>query len=97
VGSAWDSLGYVDGFAGPWGSTDEGFADSSFGIATRVLNHAVKELQNALNKKVRGLCVFVEKKPDAFVKLEGYAKSASNENVKTIALKGRFVENLSPI
>jgi three-Cys-motif partner protein len=97
VGSAWDSLAYVDGFAGPWGSTDKGFADSSFGIATRVLNQAVKELQNARNKKVRGLCVFVEKKPDAFAKLEGYAKSASNENVKTIAFKGRFVENLSQI
>src|SRR5271166_3932247 len=68
VGSSWDSLVYVDGFAGPWGSKDENFSDSSFGIATRVLNQVVSGLRQA--RDVHGLCLFVEKKPDAFAKLQ---------------------------
>jgi three-Cys-motif partner protein len=95
VGSSWDSLVYVDGFAGPWESKDQNFADSSFGIATRVLNQVVSGLREARN--VRGLCLFVEKKPDAFAKLQTYANTASNDNVAVFALKGRLVENLTKI
>src|SRR6266568_311768 len=37
IGTAWDNLVYVDGFAGPWGVTDQDSADSSFGVAINVL------------------------------------------------------------
>src|SRR5437660_6421659 len=33
VGHAWDSLVYVDGFAGPWETNDPGYADTSFAVA----------------------------------------------------------------
>jgi three-Cys-motif partner protein len=43
------------------------------------------------------LCVFVEKKPDAFARLDAFAQSASTESVRAIALKGRFIERLPDI
>lgn len=62
IGSKWDPLVFIDGFAGPWGSQEAEFADTSFGIALRALNEAVNGLSK-VNRKVRGVCVFVEKKP----------------------------------
>jgi len=37
TGSQWDTLVYVDGFAGPWGVQSKDFSDSSFGIAVNAL------------------------------------------------------------
>src|ERR1700687_2916520 len=54
-GSEWDSLVFVDGFAGPWGTRHERFADASFGIAVRVLNEVVAGLFEARKIGVRGL------------------------------------------
>lgn len=97
IGSAWDSLVYVDGFAGPWGAKDEVFGDASFGIAVRVMKASVHGLWEKRNKAVRGLCIFVEKRPDAFAKLDAFAKSASTQSVRAVALKGRFVKKLPEI
>ncbi len=97
VGDAWDSIVYIDGFAGPWGTKDEEFADTSFGIAVRVLKNAVQGLLAKRGKIIKALCIFVEKKPDAFAKLDAFAKSISTETVQAVALKGRFVEKLPDI
>jgi three-Cys-motif partner protein len=97
VGQKWDAIVYIDGFAGPWGAKHESFADSSFGIAMRVIKDAVAGLKEKYGKTARGLCVFVEKKPDAFTRLEAFAESASTENVRAIALRGRFIEKLPEI
>ena len=35
VGSAWDALAYVDGFAGPWGSFRTDLSYSSFAVAVK--------------------------------------------------------------
>ena len=40
VGSAWDSIVYVDGFSGPWQVNDPELADSSFGVAVETLRGA---------------------------------------------------------
>lgn len=96
-GSEWDSLVFVDGFAGPWGSKHEGFADASFGIAVRALNEVIDGLFKARQIVVRGLCVFVETKPNPFAKLDKFAKENSTDNVRAIALKGRFIENIKTI
>lgn len=97
VGQAWDAIVYVDGFAGPWGAKDKSFADSSFGIAMRVIKDAVAGLKEKYGKAARGLCIFVEKKPDAFNRLESFAQSASTETVRAVALRGRFIERLPEI
>ena len=95
--SSWDSLVYVDGFVGPWGTSDENFEDASFGIAVRVLNNAVDGLWETHGKSVRGLCVFVEKKPDAFAQLEAFANSRTTDRVRAVAMQGRFVQNIAAI
>lgn len=97
VGDSWNPIVYIDGFAGPWDSKDEQFADASFGIATRVLKEAVRGLLEKRGKLVNGLCVFVEKRPDAFVKLKAFADASSTESVRAIALQGRFIDNLAEI
>ena len=94
---AWDSIVYIDGFAGPWGTKDEEFADASFGIAVRVLKNAAQGLLEKRGRLAKALCIFVEKKPEAFLKLERFAKSVSTETVRAVALKGRFVEKLPEI
>ena len=80
IGSKWNPLVFVDGFAGPWGAKDEGFADASFGIAIRALNDAVDGLLEKRQITVRGLCVFVEKKPKPFARLDEFAKRNSTDS-----------------
>jgi hypothetical protein len=97
VGRGWDSLAYVDGFAGPWGAQSAAFDDASFGIATRVINEVLDGLLKTHQRLIRGLCIFVEKKPNAFAKLDAFAKGRSTARVKAMALRGRFVENIPKI
>jgi three-Cys-motif partner protein len=96
-GSTWDSLVFVDGFAGPWGAKHEQFADASFGIAVRALNEAIDGLFETRKIVVRGLCVFVETKPKPFARLDKFAKENSTDSVRAIALRGRFIENIKAI
>lgn len=97
AGSVWDLLVFVDGFAGPWGSKDNQFADASFGIGVRVLQEAIEGLQRIGNRTVRGACIFVEKNQTAFLKLNAFAQSHSTSEVSAIALHGRFSENIQAI
>jgi three-Cys-motif partner protein len=97
IGSSWDPLVFVDGFAGPWGAKDQEFADASFGIAIKALNEAVEGLSRKLHRSVRGVCVFVEKERKPFAKLDAFATSHSTDQVRAKAFKGRFVENIQAI
>jgi len=96
TGSKWDPLVFIDGFAGPWGSKDEEFTDASFGIAIRALNEAIGGLSR-INRNIRGLCIFVEKEPQPFAKLDAFAKTHSSDSVRAVALKGRFVDKIQEI
>jgi three-Cys-motif partner protein len=97
IGSSWDPLVFVDGFAGPWGAKDKEFADASFGIAIKALNDAIEGLWEVRQRSVRGVCVFVEKAPKPFEKLDAFAKNHSTDRVWAKALKGRFVRNIKKI
>jgi len=97
IGSKWDALVFIDGFAGPWQAHDKAFGDSSFGIAVRVIKKVVDDLERALRRRVRGLCIFVEKKPVAFEALNAFAEAHSTEIVRAKALKGRFIDNIPRI
>ena len=96
TGSKWDPLVFIDGFAGPWDSKDEEFTDASFGIAIRALNEAIAGLAK-INRNVRGVCVFVEKEPQPFAKLDAFAKKYSTELVRAVAFQGRFIEKIPEI
>lgn len=97
IGSKWDTLVFVDGFAGPWGTKDAEFADASFGIALRALKDAVSGLLKTRNITVQGACIFVEKDKKAFTKLDAFAKQHSTNSVRAVALEGLFSENIRAI
>jgi three-Cys-motif partner protein len=97
VGSAWDRLVYVDGFAGPWGSQQPNHGDSSFGIAVQVMSEALLGLSHARQIGAKGLAIFVEKQPEPFKKLKAFADRSSTQTVRTVALRGRFTTNIPAI
>ena len=97
IGSRWDTLVFVDGFAGPWGTKDTDFADASFGIGIQALKDAVNGLLEKRQRSVKGICIFVEKQPKPFAKLDAFARSQTSSEVSAIALRGRFSHNISTI
>lgn len=64
-----DRFVYVDGFSGPWRSTDEKHEDTSFVIALRKLQY-IKQGFADNGKTVGYRCYFVEKDPSAFSELQ---------------------------
>lgn len=97
IGSKWDTLVFVDGFAGPWGAKDREFSDASFGIALESLTEAVDGLLKERNISIRGVCIFVEKDKQAFAKLDAFSKRHSTDSVRSVALRGLFNENTQAI
>src|SRR5689334_13115347 len=97
IGSKWDTLVFIDGFAGPWGAKDTEFTDASFGIGIQALQAAITGLREKRNRSIRAACIFVEKKPKPFAKLDAFARSHSSDAVHAVALKGRFNKNISSI
>src|SRR5262249_48883827 len=69
VGSAWDSIVYVDGFSGPWQVNDPELADSSFGVAVQTLRAAHTGLRDSQARNVPIHTILVEANKQAFAKL----------------------------
>jgi hypothetical protein len=66
IGRIWDSLAYIDGFAGPWQTHDPDHADSSFGVAIEALRRTQKGLRDTHGLELYVNCVLVEKDSVAF-------------------------------
>jgi three-Cys-motif partner protein len=94
AGSAWDSICYVDGFAGPWGVTRPDLSDSSFAVAIDSLRMARDSIE-ANGKSLRVQSILVESDPDAFKKLKTFADARSVPGFRVIAKNGEF-ESLVP-
>lgn len=76
IGFKWDSITYVDCFAGPWNVRSEDLQDSSFSIALEELRNA---RQTHHNLKLR--CFFLEKEAKAFAKLKEFADKVTDAQV----------------
>ena len=63
--SIYPHIVYVDGFAGPWQSTNEKFEDTSFGIALDALRRA-KASWKTRNRDVKMSAFLVERDADAY-------------------------------
>lgn len=96
VGSKWNSLIYIDGFAGPWGTTDALYADSSFAIAIEALRSCRAGLQDR-GTNLTASAILVESDDQAFAKLEAFANSSHGPDVAVNAIHGRFVEVIPQI
>jgi three-Cys-motif partner protein len=51
--STFNHIVYIDGFAGPWQSANEEFADTSFGIALNALRRAKETWQKSKRNVLR--------------------------------------------
>ncbi|HWA91607.1 MAG TPA: three-Cys-motif partner protein TcmP [Rhizomicrobium sp.] len=68
IASAYDEVAYVDGFSGPWQSTNENYEDTSFGIALQALR-AAKNYWKDHGRDVRMSAFLVERSVTAYRKL----------------------------
>lgn len=96
VGTKWNSLAYIDGFAGPWGTTDPNYADSSFAVAVDTLRKCKLGLQSR-GVSLSTYAILVENNKAAFARLNSFAKSATGDDVSVTALGGKFVDRISDI
>ncbi len=69
VGSAWDSVVYIDGFSGPWRTIRPDYADSSFGVAIETLRKVRLQLKEARGRDLPIHVILVEQDKRAFAVL----------------------------
>jgi three-Cys-motif partner protein len=96
VGSAWDSIVYVDAFSGPWKTNRADYADSSFAIAIETLRDAQIGLgEKGKNRRVE--CILIEEDEKAFGELQTFAATQTSPLFGVHALCGRFIEEIPAI
>lgn len=95
--SQWDSLVYVDGFAGPWGVRSPDLADSSFGIAVSALDRVAKGMQDLRGRQINVRCVLVEQDDEPLEKLRDFALKSSRPGFQVDALGGEFTSHIAAI
>jgi three-Cys-motif partner protein len=96
VGSAWDSIVYVDGFSGPWQVSDPDLRDSSFGVAIETLRSARFGLSER-GRNVPVEAILVEADKEAFGKLERFAAKKTARGFRVHALFGKFAQEIPNI
>jgi three-Cys-motif partner protein len=82
VGSAWETITYVDCFSGPWNVKSEDLKDSSFSIALEELRQARQTLRDR-NPHLKLRCFFLEKDVVAYTKLKEFADKVKDAEVMT--------------
>lgn len=97
VGSKWDSLAYVDAFAGPWQTKHPNFADSSFGIAVDLLRRCQNGLRESRGRDLHLECILVEQEEEPFAQLKKFAAGETGDNFVVRALGGSFAEQIPAI
>lgn len=91
------NLKYIDCCAGPWKSCSDDCSDTSFGIAVSVLKEARAELA-ARGRFPEFACLLMEKKLDAFRKLDAFAKHQDDPtSVRVHARNCDFTTRLAEI
>ena len=97
VGTAWDALAYVDGFAGPWQTTDPNHADTSFSIAVQALRRCQTGLRESRGRDIRIECILIDDDKDAYAQLKRFAQHQSSPNFSVHARCGEFIEKIPEI
>ncbi|MCG3149630.1 MAG: hypothetical protein PCFJNLEI_03095 [Verrucomicrobiae bacterium] len=97
IGSSWDTLAYVDGFAGPWKVKRDDCADSSFGVAFEALRKCYMGHRDKWNRKVKFRCIMVEKDSKAFARLEKFTKDNDGRGIELFPINGEFVREIPAI
>lgn len=97
VATRWDSLVFVDCFAGPWGVKGEQFEDSSFGVAVEALSEVLESRRERGDTLFRVKLILVEKTPEGFARLEEYAAAHRRDGFEIEPYLGEFTEVIPTI
>jgi three-Cys-motif partner protein len=97
IATKWDSLVYVDGFAGPWETRDPEYGDSSFGVAFETLRKAQFGLKDRWKRNLALQLILVEERNKAFGRLNEYANKKNQPGLTVRAIPGKFIDNISRI
>ena len=92
VGHHWESITYVDGFAGPWNVRSPDLQDSSFAIALNELRKA-RDTHGGRGRNLRLRCFFLEEDRDAYQQLKGFAEGIKDAKIEV--LNGSFEDSVS--
>lgn len=97
IGSSWNSLVYVDGFAGPWMTKHYDYADSSFGVAVDALKRCQEGLRSHRGRDLDVDVILVEENKATSQQLVRFAATRTKENFRVHALNGEFIEQIPAI
>lgn len=81
VGFHRDTITYVDCFSGPWKGKSEELEDTSFAVALKELRGA-RETHRLRQRNISLRCFFLEKDPDAFLRLTDYLHNVTDVDVE---------------
>lgn len=97
VGSAWDQLVYVDGFAGPWQTKSTNYQDTSFGIASQLLRQCQTGIRQTRGRDLQIECILTEQDRRASAQLKRFAHTQTGPGFGVHALCGEFIERIGEI
>jgi three-Cys-motif partner protein len=97
ISSAWDTLVYVDGFAGPWKVTTPTFHDSSFGVAVDALKQVYLGQRDHWKRNVRVFSVLVADTKTKARQLREFGATRSVPGFTIESVCGRFAEQIPAI
>lgn len=83
VGFHWNSITYVDCFAGPWNTQSPDLRDSSFSIALEELRRA-RQTHTSRGKPIQLRCLFLEKDRRAYDQLQSFASHIQDADVRVL-------------
>jgi three-Cys-motif partner protein len=81
VGSRWNSITYVDGFAGPWNVRSPELSDSSFAIALAELRRA-RETHRSRGRDIQLRCLFLEQNREAYAQLKAFTDKVADAEIR---------------
>jgi len=86
------SICFIDCFAGPWGSHDDEFKDTSIGIAYQIMRKCRDGLKAKFGRDVQFRGLFIEKSDNAFQKLECYCDENTCDSIDLNCRHGEFYD-----
>ena len=97
ISSAWDSLVFVDAFAGPWQLTTATFDDSSFGVAVDALKLVYLGQRDHWSRNVQVLSVLVADTEAKARQLREFGTNRSISGFRIEAVCGKFEDRIQEI
>lgn len=97
IGTQWDSLVYVDGFAGPWQTRDPEYKDSSFGVAFEALRKSRLGLRDKWGRDLAVQLILVEERNKAYARLKAYADEKNQPGLGVKSIHRKFIDSISTV